>query len=110
MTGELARLNYLLMDGVNDDDTHAHALVERLRGRPFLLKVSELNDVDEIDVKGSSPERMGAFTEICRRGGLELFTWQSMGVGIGGGCGPAGSRRRTPSNRAGNVASIAAPR
>lgn len=80
-------VNYLLLDGVNDSDECAHALVALLTGLPAYTRVAMYNSITEIDLQPASQARHEAFGRICAEGGLNMYQFNSLGVDIASGCG-----------------------
>lgn len=80
-------VNYLLLDGVNDSDECAHALVALLKGMPAYTRIAMYNSISEIDLKPASQAQHEAFGKICAEGGLNMYQFNSLGVDIASGCG-----------------------
>jgi 23S rRNA (adenine2503-C2)-methyltransferase len=87
ISGKILRINYLLLNGVNDSDTHADELVKLIRGLPAYLKISRFNPVSGIDMTTTSDEQHKAFEAKCSRLKLRVYQFASMGVDVEGGCG-----------------------
>jgi 23S rRNA (adenine2503-C2)-methyltransferase len=87
VSGKMLRINYLLLDGVNDSDAHADELIELLRDLPAYLKLSKFNVIPEIDLSAASNQRHRAFEARCAQAGLRVYQFRSLGVDIDAGMG-----------------------
>ena len=92
-TRRKAYLAYLLIDGLNDSDTHASALADLVarRARPELLHVSVIayNEAAGVsaDYRTPRPERIGRFVATLRRRGVHATKRQQFGGDLDAACG-----------------------
>lgn len=85
---DVVNINYVLFDGVNDTVECARQLTELIGGDPRLrLKLSHYNPITGSDLNPTSETKKRRFDALCRQGGLDTFTWESMALDIAGGCG-----------------------
>jgi 23S rRNA (adenine2503-C2)-methyltransferase len=79
---------YCMLDGVNDSDAHAHALVALLEGRvPCKLNLIPFNPFPASGLKRSPRERVTAFARILQDAGLVTTIRKTRGDDIDAACG-----------------------
>ncbi|MDD3760976.1 MAG: 23S rRNA (adenine(2503)-C(2))-methyltransferase RlmN [Acidithiobacillus sp.] len=78
---------YVMLEGVNDQDQHARELVRLLAGIPALVNLIPFNPFPESRYRRSSPARIDAFREIILRAGLMTVTRKTRGDDIAAACG-----------------------
>ncbi|MFO7859066.1 MAG: 23S rRNA (adenine(2503)-C(2))-methyltransferase RlmN [Ectothiorhodospiraceae bacterium] len=78
---------YVMLDGVNDSDQHAHELVELLRGIPSKVNLIPFNPFPEAPYQRSSEQRIQSFAAILNAAGLVTTTRKTRGEDIDGACG-----------------------
>ncbi len=78
---------YTLLDGVNDHPDHARALVKLLRRLPSKLNLIPFNPFPGTRYRCSPPERIEAFQNIVREGGLIATVRKTRGDDIDAACG-----------------------
>ena len=83
--GTPAKVNYLLINGVNDSLEHAVNLAKLLKSYSFTIKLSRLNAFG--DLKPSSAYRLEEFKNILRKSNLKTCSFISTGTDIEAGCG-----------------------
>lgn len=86
-SGRRLTFEYVLLSGINDRDTDARRLVQRLRGRPALLNVIPYNPVAGLPYQTPSPKVVRRFREILVAGGIEVKFRQRKGKQINAACG-----------------------
>jgi len=79
------KLNYLLLNNINDSNEQAEELASLLATKPFCLKLSELNSINSL--KRSSDERFKHFEEVLHSNKIETTRFLSDGRIINAGCG-----------------------
>ncbi len=85
--GRRVSLEYLLIDGFNDDDDHLSALLEFCSGISAHVNLLPLNDVAESPYKPASPRRVKAFISKLTASGIEANMRDSRGGDIDAACG-----------------------
>jgi 23S rRNA (adenine2503-C2)-methyltransferase len=85
-TGRRVFVEYLLLDGVNDSDVHAHQLAGLLGREGFHVNLIAYNPTDA-GYRASPPERVSAFAGELERAGLEASYRRSHGADIQAACG-----------------------
>jgi len=78
---------YVMLDGINDSDADARALVRLLRGLPALVNLIPFNPFPGNAYRRSSPERIDAFREIVLGAGIMTVTRRPRGDDIAAACG-----------------------
>jgi len=86
-TGQRVTFEYVLIDGVNDTDTHARALVRGLRGLSCNVNLIEHNPYPGCRLAGSNRERIAQFASILKEAGIETVTRFKLGRHIKAACG-----------------------
>lgn len=78
---------YVMLDGVNDSLTHAHALVKLLRDFPAKVNLIPFNPFPNTHYRCSSRERIDAFRAVLMQAGLMTITRKTRGDDIDAACG-----------------------
>lgn len=90
---------YVMLDGVNDTDRHAKALIRLLEGVPSKINLIPFNPFPGSDYRSSSPERVEAFRMRLKRAGLIATTRKTRGDDIDAACGQLVGKVRDKSKR-----------
>lgn len=90
---------YVMLDGVNDTDRHARALIRLLEGTPSKLNLIPFNPFPGTSYKTSSPERVEAFRQRLLKSGLMAITRKTRGDDIDAACGQLVGKVRDRSRR-----------
>lgn len=80
-----AKVNYILVKGLNDSGNHANQLVGLLQPYSFTVKLSNLNKFN--DLLPSGTDKFDLFEKILNSKGIETCRFFSTGVNIKAGCG-----------------------
>ena len=99
---------YVMLDGVNDTDRHAKALIRLLEGVPSKVNLIPFNPFPGSDLRSSSPARIEAFRQRLLRSGLMAITRKTRGDDIDAACGQLVGRVRDRSRRQPKPAGVAA--
>lgn len=91
-TGLPVRLNYLMLDKVNDSLACARRLVSLLRGKQIVLQLSRLNPGVQLELRCSQEKRTHRFAEYCASRGITTTVFESKGSEIAAGCGQLAGR------------------
>ncbi len=86
-TGQRVTFEYVLIDNVNDSETHARTLIKRLRGTSCNVNLIEHNPYPGCTLAGSSRERIGQFADVLKAAGIETVTRFKLGRRIKAACG-----------------------
>jgi 23S rRNA (adenine2503-C2)-methyltransferase len=79
---------YCMLDGVNDSDAHAHALVHLLKGRvPCKLNLIPFNPFPASGLVRSPRERVMAFARVLQEAGIVTTIRKTRGDDIDAACG-----------------------
>jgi 23S rRNA (adenine2503-C2)-methyltransferase len=84
---ERITFEYVLLDGVNDDTTHAEEVVNLLRGLPSKVNLIALNPGPGIDFSTPTAERVSAFQNVLIKSGIPTFVRRPRGRDIFAACG-----------------------
>jgi 23S rRNA (adenine2503-C2)-methyltransferase len=80
-------IEYTLIDGINDSDAHARALVGLLRGIPVKVNLIPLNQVPGVPFAAPSEGRLRAFQSQVGAAGLSCFVRTRRGDDVAAACG-----------------------
>ena len=86
-TGQRVTFEYVLIDGMNDSEGHAKALIRRLRGIACNVNLIEHNPYPGCALVGSGRERIAQFATILKAAGFETVTRFKLGRRIKAACG-----------------------
>ncbi len=86
-TGRRISFEYAMVGGVNDTDSHAAMLADRLSGTGSHVNLIPLNAVRERSLSASSPERIKAFVKVLRDRGVNVTVRRRLGSDIDASCG-----------------------
>jgi 23S rRNA (adenine2503-C2)-methyltransferase len=78
---------YVMLDGVNDADSHARELVALAGKVRSKFNLIPFNPFPRSDFKRSPPERIKRFAEVLQRAGLTVTTRKTRGDDIAAACG-----------------------
>jgi 23S rRNA (adenine2503-C2)-methyltransferase len=78
---------YVMLDGVNDTDAHARALLERVRSVPCKFNLIPFNPFPQSGLRRSSPERVKAFAQRLSDAGIVTTVRRTRGDDIDAACG-----------------------
>ncbi len=78
---------YVMLEGVNDSDTHARELIRLLEGTPSKLNLIPFNPFPGTGYRSSPPERIEAFRQRLLRAGIMAITRKTRGDDIDAACG-----------------------
>ena len=84
-TGRRISFEYAMIDGVNDSDTQADLIAEKIRGMPGHVNLIPLNDVAESPLKPSKRTRQ--FQQRLESHGITATVRRSLGGDIDASCG-----------------------
>ncbi|MDO5650989.1 MAG: 23S rRNA (adenine(2503)-C(2))-methyltransferase RlmN [Moraxella sp.] len=80
-------IEYVMLAGVNDNDTHAHELVALLDGLPSKINLIPFNPFPHAPYDRSSNNRIHAFSNILNNAGFVCTIRQTRGDDIDAACG-----------------------
>lgn len=84
-TGRRISYEYAMIDGVNDSDKHADAIVALLKGQPGHVNLIPLNLIEESPFKPST--RVSAFQNRLQHQGVTATVRRKLGADIDASCG-----------------------
>src|SRR5258706_9760771 len=80
-------MEYVMLDGVNDSDAQAKALLGIAAQVRCKFNLIPFNPFPDSGFQRSSPERIRRFAEVLQRAGLTVTTRKTRGEGIDAACG-----------------------
>jgi 23S rRNA (adenine2503-C2)-methyltransferase len=80
-------VEYVMLDGINDNDAQARALARLLRRLPCKINLIPFNPFPAAQYRRSSPERIDRFRDILHRAGIVTITRKTRGDDIDAACG-----------------------
>ena len=95
VAGEARRrvtFEYVMLEGVNDGDEHARALIRLLRDMPAKVNLIPFNPFPATRYRRSRPERIAAFRDLLMAAGLTTITRKTRGDDIDAACGQLAGR------------------
>ena len=98
---------YVMLDGVNDSDAHAKALIRLLEGVPSKVNLIPFNHFAGSGYRPSSAERVEAFRHRLLRSGLVTTTRKRRGDDIDAACGQLVGRVHDRTRRAARRPAVA---
>lgn len=90
---------YVMLDGVNDTDKHAKALIRLLEGVPSKINLIPFNPFPGTVYKTSPRERIDRFREKLVRSGFVVITRKTRGEDIDAACGQLVGKVKDKSRR-----------
>jgi len=90
IAGETRRkitIEYVLLEGINDQPEHARQLVQLLRDVPSKVNLIPFNSFPNTRYKRSSLQAINRFRDILMQGGLNTITRKTRGDDINAACG-----------------------
>ncbi len=78
---------YVMLEGVNDDDASAKALAKLMRGHLYHVNLIPYNSTPDAPLRGTSDERVRAFQKILDAAGVPTTVRTPMGRDIAAACG-----------------------
>jgi 23S rRNA (adenine2503-C2)-methyltransferase len=78
---------YVMLDGVNDADEHAHELIALVADVPCKFNLIPFNPFPGTGLRRSSPQRIRAFAQILAGAGIVTTTRKTRGDDIDAACG-----------------------
>jgi len=90
---------YVMLDGINDSDAHAKALIRLLEGTPSKLNLIPFNPFPGTEYRSSPPERIEAFRQRMMKAGIMAMTRKTRGDDIDAACGQLVGRVKDRSRR-----------
>jgi len=90
---------YVLLDGVNDSDLHAHQLIKLVKGIPTLMNLIPFNPFTGSGYKASTAKRVERFNKILADAGITTVVRRPRGGDIDAACGQLVGRIEDKSRR-----------
>jgi 23S rRNA (adenine2503-C2)-methyltransferase len=86
-TGRQVTYEYVLLDGINDEATHARELARLLRGRRAHVNLIPFNDVEGLPYRRPTAESLQAFVNALQNAGISVKVRKRKGSQIDAACG-----------------------
>lgn len=90
---------YVMLEGVNDHDEHAHQLARLLHGIPSKINLIPFNPFPETRYRRSSNNRIHRFRDILSAAGYTVITRKTRGDDIDAACGQLAGKVNDKSRR-----------
>ena len=100
-------VEYVMLDGVNDSDAHARALVRLLRQVPSKVNLIPFNPFPATVYRRSGSQRIERFRDILHRSGIVTITRKTRGDDIDAACGQLAGDFKDRTRRRERIASEA---
>ena len=78
---------YVIWDGINDDEKHARALAKFCKHIPSKVNLIQYNPIDEGEFRQASPESVNMYVRILEENGIIVKVRKSRGQDIDAACG-----------------------
>ena len=91
-TGRNVTFEYVMLDGVNDTEDHAHRLAQLLRDRPAKVNLIPFNSFPGTEFRRSSKEVIERFRDILLCAGVMAMVRRTRGDDIDAACGQLAGR------------------
>lgn len=85
--GRMITFEYVMLDGINDNEEEAHMLIKLLKGIPAKINIIPFNDFPGSNYQCSSIIKIDKFRDILVREGLITVTRKTRGEDIDAACG-----------------------
>ena len=85
---------YLLIKGLNDSESDARKLADKLQGIPCRVNLLQYNESDSLPYRSSSESCIAAFKGILGAAGIRVLVRNSRGADIAAACGQLAAPRR----------------
>ena len=96
---DFVTFEYVMLDGVNDADTHAHELLSLVRGVPCKINLIPFNPFPGSEFRVSPRARIAAFQRLLTNGGLVTTIRKTRGDDIDAACGQLAGKVRDRTKR-----------
>lgn len=90
---------YVMLDGVNDQDTHAHELVKLVREVPCKFNLIPFNPFPGSEFRRSGAQRIRRFADILMQAGIVTTTRKTRGDDVDAACGQLAGQVQDRSRR-----------
>lgn len=87
LTGRQVTYEYVLLGGLNDQETHARQLAERLRGRKAHVNLIPWNNVPGLPYRRPHDADVTSFCHVLRQAGISVKVRKRKGSEIDAACG-----------------------
>mgnify|MGYP002852165713 CR=1 FL=1 len=91
-TNRRITIEYVMLNGVNDNETQANELAALLRGLNVYVNLIPYNETNHIEFKKSSKERIMKFYDILKKRGINVTIRKEFGSNIDAACGQLRSK------------------
>ncbi len=86
-TGRRVTYEYAMISGVNDSDSHAHLLAERIKGTLCHVNLIPVNPVQGTGYNPSKDKRMTSFVNVLSQYNINATVRRTLGADINASCG-----------------------
>lgn len=89
---------YIMWDGVNDDDNHAEALAKLLKPTGARVNLIRFHSIPGVNLNTANDKKMVHFRDLLNSHGIICTIRQSRGEDIAAACGMLAGKVKTPNN------------
>lgn len=91
-TNRRVTIEYVMLRGVNDNETQANELASLLKGMNIYINLIPYNETSHIEFKKSTPSNLVKFYDILKKRGMTVTTRKEFGGKIDAACGQLRSK------------------
>ena len=78
---------YVIWEGINDDETHARALAKFCKKIPSKVNIIQYNPIDDGEFRQAAPDKVALYLQILEESGIIAKVRKSRGQDIDAACG-----------------------
>ncbi len=93
-TNRRVTFEYIMLDGVNDSEKHAHELISLIRGINCYVNLIPYNKVNGDKFSATSSEKIMKFYDIIKKNKINVTIRKELGSGVSAACGQLRSEHR----------------
>jgi 23S rRNA (adenine2503-C2)-methyltransferase len=91
-TNRRVTIEYVMLDGVNDNEANAKELAALLRGMNVYVNLIPYNETNHLEFKRTSKEKVMQFYDILKKNGINVTIRKEFGSNIDAACGQLRSK------------------
>ena len=92
ITNRRVTIEYVMLKGVNDNETQANELASLLKGMNVYINLIPYNETSHIEFKKSTTSNLEKFYDILKKRGMTVTTRKEFGSKIDAACGQLRSK------------------
>ena len=91
-TNRRVTIEYVMLDGVNDNETQSLELASLLKGMNVYVNLIPYNETNHIEFKRSKKENVLKFYDVLKKNGINVTIRREFGSNIDAACGQLRSK------------------